>query len=69
MLIEKARQFGDQLDVDPEFCYSKGWLHRFKSCHNIKGYKASADMSVVSEARDQLKKDLSNWDPNDVKHL
>ena len=71
MLIEKAKDFGQMSAVDKDFTYSRGWLQRFKSRHHIKSYKshgesASADMGVVTSSREQLKEDLSHYDPNDI---
>ena len=34
ILIEKARYFGEQLNIG-DFQYSKGWLHKFKKRHKI----------------------------------
>jgi hypothetical protein len=67
ILIEKAQTVGDQLGVR-DFAYSKSWLTRFKSRHNIKSYKvhgesSSADMTLVSDGIEKLKQYLARYDP------
>ena len=74
MLIEKAKDFGHTLAVDKDFTYSRGWLQRFKSRHHIKSYRfhgesASADMGAVTTSREQLKRDLENYNPNDIYNI
>ena len=51
MLIMKAKTLGEQLNVT-EFCYSRGWIQRFKNRRGIKrklyvGEAESADVSLV----------------------
>ncbi|KAJ8307180.1 hypothetical protein KUTeg_015264, partial [Tegillarca granosa] len=59
MLIEKAKVFGQDLNVDNDFSYSSGWLYKFKRRHNISqfiahGESGSANMTVVTEGRTHL---------------
>jgi len=53
MLIDKAKSFGVQLNINNDFKYSMGWIQRFKQRHGLKVHTAqdksgSADMSLVT---------------------
>ncbi|XP_041379849.1 CENP-B homolog protein 2-like [Gigantopelta aegis] len=70
MLIEKAKRLGEQMNVT-DFAYSRGWLSRFKSRHNVakyvnEGEAASADKNAVVSGREELKKVLNDYAPEDV---
>ena len=70
MLIEKAQIFGAELQIT-DFGYSKGWLCRFKSRHNIsrrkyEGESASASQESVVSGRLDLKKFLAQYEPQDI---
>lgn len=73
MLIMKAKTLGEQLNVT-EFCYSRGWIQRFKNRRGIKrklyeGEAESADMSLVHTGRDKLQQILKEYNPEDVFNL
>ncbi|XP_069118863.1 uncharacterized protein PF3D7_1205000-like [Argopecten irradians] len=36
MIIDKAKSIGEELNIDPSFSYSNGWLFKFKKRHGIK---------------------------------
>ena len=66
MLIEKAKTLGGQLDVEDDFCYSRGWLQRFKQRHGLKrrlyeGEADSADMETVQLGRITLREVLKDY--------
>ena len=70
MLITKARGYGEQMGVE-NFQYSRGWLQNFKSRYGIKsktyeGEAASADLKSVETGREDLRKLLLNYKPEDV---
>ena len=73
MHIMKAKTLGEQLNVT-EFCYSRGWIQRFKNRRGIKrklyeGKVESADMSLVHTGRDKLQQILKEYNPEDVFNL
>ena len=73
MLLTKARQLGDQLNVT-DFAYSREYLQRFKSRRGIKrkfyqGEAYSADMDSVDTGRQQLRHELRNYDQDDIFNL
>ena len=62
IIITKAKEFGQQLNVD-DLQFSKGWLYRFKNRFNLKlkvlhGEQNSMNDVAVSAHR---KKWLKNW--------
>lgn len=74
MLIEKAKKFGGELNVDNDFQYSVGWLQKFKKRHKIAhhvthGEADSADPEVVHQGRLQLQQDLAQYEPKDIYNL
>jgi hypothetical protein len=74
MLIEKAKKFGSDLGIAPDFQYSQGWLQRFKKRHTISHYIAhgeasSADMENVTLGRAEMKDTLSGIDPVNIYNL
>lgn len=74
MLIEKAKTLGEQLDVGNDFCYSRGWLQRFKQRHGLKrriyeGEAGSADMEAVQLGRAALRDLLKDYAPDDIFNL
>ena len=73
MMLEKAKWFGKQLNID-NLNYSRGWLARFKerkeiSRQKIQGEAASADMTKVCEGRTHLQEVLSHYDPEDIYNM
>ena len=67
MLIIKAKILGQQVNIT-EFCYSLGWIQRFKNRRGIKrklfeGEAESADMSLVHTGRDKLEQILKEYNP------
>ena len=71
VIIQKAKQLGKRLDVPADFCYSRGWLARFKSrrgisSHRFHGESGSDDVTKVAIGRQQLKQLLANYDPADI---
>ncbi|XP_046564291.1 tigger transposable element-derived protein 6-like [Haliotis rubra] len=66
-------ELGSKLGIN-DFGYSRGWLYRFKSRHQIKkqnyqGEAASADKNAVVKGREELKSVLKNYDEDDIFNL
>jgi hypothetical protein len=70
MLLTKAKQLGEQLNVT-DFFYSRGYLQRFKSRRGIKrklyeGEADSADKAIVENGRKDLQHVLKDYHPDDI---
>ncbi|KAJ8299278.1 hypothetical protein KUTeg_023338 [Tegillarca granosa] len=48
MLIEKAKVFGQDLNVDSDFSYSSGWLYKFKQRQNISQLIAHGESGTIT---------------------
>ena len=73
MLIEKAKQFGEKMNIT-DFAYSRGWLQNFKNRHGMsmkpmQGEANSADPEKVSAGRQRLKEVLKKYDPEDIYNM
>ncbi|XP_041362869.1 tigger transposable element-derived protein 6-like [Gigantopelta aegis] len=73
MLIEKAKNQGGKINIT-DFAYSRGWLARFKSRHNVtkrvyEGEAESADKTAVVKGREELKEVLKSYEVQDIFNL
>nr|XP_050035373.1 tigger transposable element-derived protein 6-like [Dermacentor andersoni] len=65
MIAEKARSLGKLLKMPDSFCYSRGWLHRFKSRHGICNSRPHGSSSPTPAGR----KDASEELPRSTSHV
>lgn len=67
LLCEKALQVNKKIGGDESFVASNRWLYRFKSRHGIReleiqGEKMPADVDAANSFKDDLKKELDEYD-------
>lgn len=70
ILRQKGKFFGEQLGISG-FVYSSGWLSNFKkrygiSRHKIFGESQGNDMKAVVSGREELRKQLEKYDPDNL---
>lgn len=69
ILREKAKQFGEQLGIDPDFLYSFGWINRFKrrfGISNRKLFGESVDPEFLERGISEVCDVIKDYAPCDV---
>ena len=71
ILREKAKCFGRELNLPNDFCYSRGWLEKFKKRYGIKmqvrhGEAGGVDTQRVEKGREHLREIVRHYHPSDV---
>ncbi|XP_064413472.1 jerky protein homolog [Latimeria chalumnae] len=60
MLIEKAKAYHSEMEIEGDCDYSSGWLQRFKNCHGIRHLKVSGEkLSADHEAAEKYVEDFA----------
>ena len=70
ILTTKAKKLGEEMSITG-FCYSAGWLQRFKKRHGIgmhvlSGESAGVDAQLITDGKQAAREVISKYEPRDV---
>lgn len=74
VILNKARSFAPNFDVDANFKFSHGWLQKFKKRNNLKqislhGESGSVSEDTISIARENLNEMLTGYSPSCIYNM